>query len=185
VPRYAVWEADFDDSSYGFRPKRSAADAVGQIKENLKSGMHDVYDADLSKYFDTIPHDKLEVALKERITDPRVIHLIKLWLKVPIVEEDGRYTGGKRHKMGTPQGGVISPLLANIYMNLLDRIVNKAGGYFARQGIKMIRYRVTRHELCRRLHTDVEAYRTGFSGQVTPLHKQNGSDHQCREEQEG
>ena len=85
-----IWEADFDDSSYGFRPKRSAADAVSQIKENLKSGMHDVYDADLSKYFDTIPHDKLEVALRERITDPRVIHLIKLWLKVPIVEEDGK-----------------------------------------------------------------------------------------------
>lgn len=135
-----IWEADFADSSYGFRPKRSAADAVRHIKENLKSGQHDVYDADLSKYFDTIPHDKLEVALKERITDPRVIHLIKLWLKVPIVEEDGRYTGGKRHKRGTPQGGVISPLLANIYMNLLDRIVNKAGGYFARQGIRMIRY---------------------------------------------
>ncbi len=70
------------------------------------------YDADLSKYLYTIPHDKLEVALKERITDPRIIHLIKLWLKVPIVEEDGRYTGGKSNKKGTPQGGVISPLLA-------------------------------------------------------------------------
>lgn len=135
-----IWEADFDESSYGFRPKRSAKDAVSQIKTNLKAGMHDVYDADLSKYFDTIPHDKLEVALKERITDPRIIHLIKLWLKVPIVEEDGKYTGGKRHKRGTPQGGVISPLLANIYMNLLDRIVNKVGGYYARQGIRMLRY---------------------------------------------
>ena len=135
-----IWEADFDGSSYGFRPRRSAADAVTEIKQNLKTGMHDVYDADLSKYFDTIPHDKLELALKERIADPRVLHLVKLWLKAPIVEKDGKYTGGKSNKQGTPQGGVISPLLANIYMNLLDRIVNKPGGYFDKQGIRMIRY---------------------------------------------
>lgn len=135
-----IFEADFDELSFGFRPKRSAADAVRRIKENLKSGKHDVYDADLSKYFDTIPHDKLEIALRERITDPRVIQLIKLWLKAPVVEEDGKYTGGKRNKKGTPQGGVISPLLANIYMNLLDRIVNKVGGYFSQRGIEMIRY---------------------------------------------
>ncbi len=135
-----IWEADFEEISHGYRPKRSAADAVRQIKENLQKGMHEIYDADLSKYFDTIPHDKLEVALKERITDPRILHIIKLWLQAPIAEEDGRYTGGKRHKKGTPQGGVISPLLANIYLNLLDRIVNKVGGYYAKQGIKMIRY---------------------------------------------
>lgn len=135
-----IWEADFDGSSHGFRPKRSSAGAVTEIKQNLKSGMHGVYDADLSKYFDTIPHDKLEAALKERITDPRLLHLIKLWLKAPIVEEDGTYTGGKSNKKGTPQGGVISPLLANIYMNLLDRIVNRPDGYFDKQGIRMIRY---------------------------------------------
>jgi len=135
-----IWEADFDDSSHGFRPKRSAAGAVRQIKKNLKSGMQEVYDADLSKYFDKIPHAKLEIALRERIADPRVLHLNKLWLKAPIVEEDGTYTGGKSAKKGTPQGGVISPLLANIYLNLLDRIVNKSEGYFAKQGIKMIRY---------------------------------------------
>ena len=135
-----IWEADFDDSSHGFRPKRSASDAIREIKQNLKAGMDEVYDADLSKYFDTIPHDKLEVALKERIADPRVLHLIKLWLKAPIVEEDGTYRGGKSNKKGTPQGGVISPLLANIYMNLLDRIVNRPDGYFDKQGIRMIRY---------------------------------------------
>ena len=135
-----IWEADFDGSSHGFRPKRSAADAVTEIKQNLKSGKHDVYDADLSKYFDTIPHEKLELALKERIADPRVLYLIKLWLKAPIVEEDGGYTGGKSNKQGTPQGGVISPLLANVYMNLLDRIVNRPNGYFDQQGIRMIRY---------------------------------------------
>jgi group II intron reverse transcriptase/maturase len=135
-----IWEADFDDSSHGFRPKRSAKDAIKQIRDNLKKGDQTVYDADLSKYFDTIPHDKLELALKERISDPRVLHLIKLWLKVPIVEEDGTYTGGKSNTKGTPQGGVISPLLANIYMNLLDRIVNKPQGYFFQRGIRMIRY---------------------------------------------
>lgn len=135
-----IWEADFDDLSFGFRPKRSAHGAIIEIRNNLKQGKHEVYDADLSKYFDTIPHDKLEIALKERISDPRVLLLIKQWLKAPVVEEDGRYTGGKKSKFGTPQGGVISPLLANIYMNLLDRIVNKVDSYFHKRGIKMIRY---------------------------------------------
>ncbi|MFV1977424.1 MAG: reverse transcriptase domain-containing protein [Candidatus Scalindua sp.] len=101
-----IFEADFDDSSYGFRPNRSAKGAVLEIRDNLKRGNQIVYDADLSKYFDTIPHDKLEIVLKERIADPRVLHLIKLWLKSPIVEEDGRYTGGKSNTDGTPQGGL-------------------------------------------------------------------------------
>ena len=135
-----IWEADFDNSSHGFRPKRSAHGAIREIRDNLKSGKQTVYDADLSKYFDTIPHDKLLIALKERIADPRVLKLIQSWLKVPIVEKDGQYTGGKKHRKGTPQGGVISPLLANIYMNLLDRLVNKPGGYFSGEGIRMIRY---------------------------------------------
>ena len=99
-----IFEADFDNSSYGFRPKRSAKRAIIEIRDNLKQGNQTVYDADLSKYFDTIPHDKLEIVLKERIADPRVLHLIKLWLKVPIVEEDGKYTGGKSNTKGTPQG---------------------------------------------------------------------------------
>ncbi len=135
-----IFEADFDNSSYGFRPKRSAKGAITEIRDNLKKGNQTVYDADLSKYFDTIPHDKLTIVLKERIADPRVLHLIKLWLKVPIVEADGKYTGGKSNTKGTPQGGVISPLLANIYMNLMDRIVNNPEGYFSKRGIKMIRY---------------------------------------------
>lgn len=135
-----IFEADFDDSSYGYRPKRSAKDAISEIKDNLKGGKNMIYDADLSKYFDTIPHDKLLITIKERITDPRVIALIRLWLKSPIVEEDGSYGGGKGSSKGTPQGGVISPLLANIYMNLIDKIVNKENGYFDRQGIRMIRY---------------------------------------------
>lgn len=135
-----IFEADFKEVSYGFRPRRGASGAISTIKSELKAGKGEVYDADLSAYFDTIPHEKLMKAVKERIIDPRVLHLLKLWLKVAIVEEDGRYTGGKKRGKGTPQGGVISPLLANIYMHLLDRIVSNPEGMFAQRGIVMIRY---------------------------------------------
>ena len=135
-----IFEADFDDSSYGFRPKRSAKGAIEAIRENLKTGKQMVYDADLSKYFDTIPHEKIEIALRERIADPRLLQLIKQWLKVAIVEDDGKYTGGKSNRKGTPQGGVISPILANIYMNMLDRIINNPKGYYCKGGMVMIRY---------------------------------------------
>lgn len=134
-----IFEADFEDSSYGFRPKRSSKDAITAIKENLKQGKTEVYDADLSKYFDTIPHDKLQIALKERITDPRILKLINKWLKVPVCE-DGKYTSGKSNGTGTPQGGVISPLLANIYFHMLDRIVNNVGSLFYKYGVKIVRY---------------------------------------------
>lgn len=134
-----IFEADFEESSYGFRPGRSSKDAITAIKENLKEGLTEVYDADLSKYFDTIPHDKLQIALKERITDPRMIKLINKWLKVPICDK-GKYTSGKGNQTGTPQGGVISPLLANIYLHMLDRIVNNTRSMFGAYGIKIIRY---------------------------------------------
>ncbi len=117
-----IFEADFTESSHGFRPGHSAGDAVKEIKANLQEGKTEVYDADLSKYFDTIPHAKLLTVLRMRISDPRILDLITKWLKAP-VNEDGRYSGGKKNKMGTPQGGVISPLLANIYMNLIDKAV--------------------------------------------------------------
>jgi len=117
-----IFEADFDDSSYGFRPKRSSANAITEIKDKLKSGSTHILDADLSQYFDTIPHSKLLILIAQRISDNDVIRLIKLWLKAPVIE-NGKMSGGKRNKIGTPQGGVISPLLANIYLNLVDRIV--------------------------------------------------------------
>lgn len=134
-----IFEADFEESSYGFRPKRGAQDAVTKIKEHLKSGRTEVYDADLSKYFDTIPHEKLMIALKERIVDQRVLKLINKWLKAP-VNEDGQFKGGKKNKVGTPQGGVISPLLANLYLHLLDRIVNSGTSIFGKTGVTMTRY---------------------------------------------
>ncbi|TDX48968.1 group II intron reverse transcriptase/maturase [Orenia marismortui] len=118
-----IFEADFEDVSYGFRPKRGAEDAIKTIKDNLKEGKTEVYDADLSSYFDTIPHDKLMILIGSRISDKHTLNLIKKWLKTPI-KENGRLIGGKKNKQGTPQGGVISPLLANIYLNLLDKIVN-------------------------------------------------------------
>jgi len=135
-----IFEADFKDCSHGFRPNHSAEEAITQIKENLREGRHEVYDADLSKYFDTIPHDKLMATLRQRIADPRILRLIRQWLKVPIVEQDGSYRGGRGNTRGTPQGGVISPLLANIYMNLIDKIVANPQGYYAMRGIRMIRY---------------------------------------------
>ncbi|HUJ83314.1 MAG TPA: group II intron reverse transcriptase/maturase [Candidatus Acidoferrales bacterium] len=116
-----VFEADFDPEAYGYRPGRSAVDAVRRVHGHLKDGYTDVVDADLSKYFDTIPHDELLQCVARRISDKHVLALVKMWLKTPVEESTGtggrRLTGGKGSKHGTPQGGVISPLLANIYMN--------------------------------------------------------------------
>ena len=116
-----VFEADFDPEAYGYRPGRSAVDAVRRVHGYLKNGYTDVVDADLSKYFDTIPHDELVQCVARRISDKHVLALVKMWLKTPVEENTGtggrRFTGGKGSKRGTPQGGVISPLLANIYMN--------------------------------------------------------------------
>jgi group II intron reverse transcriptase/maturase len=134
-----IFEADFTGSSYGFRPGRSAKEAISAIKENLKQGDTEVYDADLSKYFDTIPHDKLQIALKERISDPRMLKLIGKWLKVP-VSEKGVIKSGDKNQKGTPQGGVISPLLANVYFHLVDRIVNSTRSLFWKHKIRIIRY---------------------------------------------
>lgn len=134
-----IYEADFEESSYGFRPERSAKDAMKTIKEHLQEGKTEVLDADLSSYFDTIPHDKLMIVMKQRIADARVLDLIGKWLKSPIYE-DGQYKGGKKQKAGIPQGGVISPLLANIYMHLVDKMVNKVTSLFYKQGVRIVRY---------------------------------------------
>ena len=113
-----IFEADFHDCSFGFRPNRNAQQAVEQIAKTVKRGMTQVYDADLSSYFDTIPHDKLFLALRKRITDGSILALIRQWLKATIVEPNGvkKNPRGK----GTPQGGVISPLLSNIYLHWFE-----------------------------------------------------------------
>jgi RNA-directed DNA polymerase len=116
-----IFEADLEPTAYGYRPRRSAGDAVEAVHDLLRRGYTDVVDADLSKYFDTIPHDQLMRSVARRIVDKDILKLIKMWLKAPVEETDKdgrkRLTGGKRNKQGTPQGGVISPLLANLYMN--------------------------------------------------------------------
>jgi RNA-directed DNA polymerase len=116
-----IFEADLEPNAYGYRPKRSAGDAIEAVHRLLCQGHTDVVDADLAKYFDTIPHDQLMRSVARRIVDKDILRLIKMWLKTPVEETDKdgrkRLTGGKRSKRGTPQGGVISPLLANLYMN--------------------------------------------------------------------
>jgi RNA-directed DNA polymerase len=122
-----IFEADFCEHSYGFRPRRSAHDAVDDIAHTLWAGYTQVIDADLSKYFDSIPHAKLLAVVAERVVDGGILHLIKQWLKAPVIGEDDNGVkktvgGGKANRKGTPQGGVISPLLANCYLHILDRI---------------------------------------------------------------
>jgi RNA-directed DNA polymerase len=117
-----IFETDFEDNSYGYRPARGAVDAVKEVHRHICRGHTDVVDADLSRYFDSIPHDELLKSVARRIVDRHVLRLIKLWLKAPIEERDDddgtrRMSGGKSNTRGTPQGGVASPMLANIYMN--------------------------------------------------------------------
>jgi RNA-directed DNA polymerase len=132
-----IFEADFHPSSFGYRPGRGAHDAVEAIRQGLRSGRTEVVDADLAQYFDTIPHGKLMRQVARRVSDGMILKLIKAWLRAPIVEEaEG---GGRRMKAnpcGTPQGGVISPLLANIYLHPLDEGVNEK----CRQKPRMVRF---------------------------------------------
>ncbi len=130
-----IFEADFEDSSYGFRPGRSAHDALGEIRCNLLQGFTAVYDADLKGYFDSISHDKLMVCLKMRISDRSVLRLIRMWLKAAVVEHG---KGRKYPDRGTPQGGVISPLLANIYLHWFDKVFSREPALWA--NARLIRY---------------------------------------------
>src|SRR5258707_8466359 len=116
-----IFEADFEDNAYGYRPARGAVDAVKEVHRLICRGSIDVVDADLSRYFDSIPHNELLKSVARGVADGSVLQLIKLWMKAPIEERDAdgtrRMSGGKSNTRGTPQGGVASPLLANIYMN--------------------------------------------------------------------
>ena len=155
-----IFEADFCEHSYGFRPQKSAHQAIDAIADGMWQGQTQVIDADLSKYFDSIPHSKLLATVAERIADGAVLALIKQWLKAPVIgeSENGKTAcvgGGKSNRRGTPQGGVISPLLSNLYLHLLDRIWQ-------------------RHELARKLQAKLVRYADDFivlcrKDVVTPL----------------
>ena len=116
-----IFEAELDPEAYGYRPKRSAHDAIRRVHELLCQGYTDVVDADLSKYFDTIPHAELLRCVARRISDRQVLNVIKRWLKTPVEERDEngkrRMTGGKKSMCGTPQGGVMTPRTQKVTWN--------------------------------------------------------------------
>lgn len=132
-----IFEADFMESSYGFRPKRSAHGAIREIAKYLNWGCEEIYDVDVEKYFETVEHYKLLKLVAQRISDGKILRVIKQWLNSGYVE-DGQHRQSKR---GTPQGGVISPLLANIYLNPIDRAFEQSGIWKLKEGsIHIVRY---------------------------------------------
>jgi RNA-directed DNA polymerase len=137
-----IFEADFEDCSYGFRPGRSAHDALRAIQAHLKEGQTAVYDADLAGYFDSIPHDKLLACLRMRVVDGSVLGLIRQWLNAPVVEpsQGGKPPTVRRNDRGTPQGGVLSPLLANVYLHWFDHLFQRGDGPRQWAKAKLIRY---------------------------------------------
>jgi RNA-directed DNA polymerase len=134
-----IFEREFAEQSYGFRPGRGAKDALRRVDTLLKGGLDWVVDADLKSYFDTIPHERLLALVKERVADGRVVALVESFLRAGVLEEG---QGWQPTERGTPQGGVISPLLSNLYLNALDH-------QMARAGWEMVRYADDFVILCR------------------------------------
>lgn len=138
-----IFEADLMDCSYGFRPGRSAHQALEEIRGHLKAGYQAVYDADLKGYFDSIPHSQLLACVRMRVVDRSVLKLIRMWLEAVVVEESEGQGGSRkwsRAEKGTPQGGVISPLLANLYLHWFDALFYGPEGPGGRADVKLVRY---------------------------------------------
>ena len=165
-----IFEADLQDEQYAYRAKRNAHDAVREVHRWLNRGLKEVVDADLSGYFDTIPHPQLLKSLARRISDGSLMRLLKQWLQMPVEESDGR--GGKRrsnparrHKRGTPQGAPISPLLSNLYMR---RFVLgwKSLGYGERLQARIVNYADDFVILCRKSGEQAYAAMSALMGQL-------------------
>lgn len=148
-----IFEADMEPTTYGYRPGRTAQEAIKVVHRALCAGQSQVVDADVSQYFDTIPHAALMQALARRLSDRKLRRLLKRWLKTPVAERTRRggwhYTGGKRATRGIPQGGVISPLLANLYMNRYLLMFRQAG-LERRDGARLVNDADDFVVLCRR-----------------------------------
>jgi RNA-directed DNA polymerase len=158
-----IFETEFAETSYGFRPGRGAKDALRRVARLLKASHDWVVDADLQSYFDTIPHDRLLALVKERVADGRVLALVESFLRAGVMEEA---KGWQPTERGTPQGGVISPLLANLYLNPLDHRMERADR-------AMVRYADDFVILCRseaEAHAALDAVRAWVSEAGLTLH---------------
>jgi len=135
-----IFESDFLECSHGFRAGKNADGALNAIREGIKSGKRSIYDADLKGYFDSIPHDKLIKCLEMRIVDRKMLSLIKMWLRCPILEQNKGKTTKVFPKDGVPQGGVISPLLANVYLHWFDKVFHAHDGPANWAKAQLVRY---------------------------------------------
>lgn len=138
-----IFDADFLEASYGYRPGRNAHEALAAIERNVQEGYAEIYDADLQAYFDTIPHDKLLKCVERRVADRSVLRLLRLWLEAPVEdrEESGRPKRSRPTQgIGTPQGGVISPLLANLYLHWMDVTFHRRRGPGTWAKARLVRY---------------------------------------------
>lgn len=155
-----IFEADFEECSFGFRPGRSAHDALQAIWAHLKAGQVTVYDADLAGYFDSIPHAQLLACVQMRVVDGGILGLIRQWLRAPVVEprEAGMPPTVRRNDKGTPQGGVLSPLLANVYLHWFDRAFHRPEGPGPWAKAKRVRYADDFVVLARYLGAEVRAW---------------------------
>jgi len=172
-----ILEAEFHPRSFGFRPGRGAKDALREVDRLVKAGFCHVVDADLKSYFDTIPHDKLMTRLAGLVSDGRLLDLVRGWLEQDILGECGSW----KPTSGTPQGGVISPLLANLYLHPLDVLL-------AERGLEMVRYADDFVILCRSMteaQGALETVRSFVEENGLTLHPDKTHIGDCRIEGQG